>query len=246
MFGESQVKIADLFVSMQLISVDNNSAEASLRNSLKNNNLDSLTQASRENITQFNTKYNVFENQQFNKLDSKQQMELTKQDNTNFDSTSYKSKDETPNPIISNLIERGEALKNEMIKSSSSITKPPTNFTSNIPQSLSSLKIPFEHSFILPQQSDTPVIGYDTFNEFIDHDPNDYSRLTDPMHDPDVLSALLYNQCGNDSTSYFQQTTSFKVQSSDEDKELKELLEPPTDVLSKLKIKQNDFSSRSK
>ena len=242
---------------MQLNGVDKNLSDNNMRstarsdNSVNSNNLDSLTQASRDNITQFNTKYNVFENQQFNKLDKQQSnFEATKLDNSNFDSTSYRSKKDTSNPIITSLIERGEALKNEMIKSSSSIARPPpvtSALSSNIhqPQSMSSLKIPFEHSFILPQQNDNPI-GYETFNEFIDHDPNDFSRLTDPMHDPEILSAILYNQYGNESAGCLQQTTSFKVQSSDEDKELKELLEPSTDILSKLKKKKNDLSSRSK
>jgi len=188
------------------------------------------TSASLENITDFNTKFNKFENQQLSRLSSEQlALQLNPPAATNL--TGDKG---ACNPIISSLIERGEALRNEMLKSANSPARPaellkPTNPYST---SSSSLKIPFEHSYILPSSMATGGFEYDSFNEYIDAD-NDFSRLTDPLHDPDVLSALIYNQYPDAAGDSLQQTTSFRL--DDEDRELKELLQPPSDILNRLK-----------
>ena len=188
------------------------------------------TSASLENITDFNTKFNKFENQQLSRLSSEQlALQLDPPAATHL--TGYKG---VCNPIISSLIERGEALRNEMLKSANSPARPaellkPTNPHST---SSSSLKIPFEHSYILPSSMATGGFEYDSFNEYIDAD-NDFSRLSDPIHDPDILSALIYNQYPEATGDSLQQTTSFRL--DDEDRELKELLQPPSGILNKLK-----------
>lgn len=176
------------------------------------------TPASLDNITNFNTKYNTFENEQMKRFDADQlNSELAKLDN-----------DSRKNMTISSLIERGEALKNEMIKSAANLNRPHSIAQTNVnnsnnfmDSSSSQLKIPYEQSFILPQSTSN-------FNEFID---NDFSMLSGSMHDPEILSALVYNQLEiPDAQAYSFQDKSHS-ESLNEDAELKELLEPTSDVL---------------
>ena len=204
-------------------SIDSNIAKSSPNK--KKSHLQPTTPASLDNITNFNTKYNTFENEQMKRLGVEQlNLELAKLENNNeFTRANHLGKDKSKSRAISNLIERGEALKNEMIKSAATLgTQLPMSnkpiVQSNFMDS-SQLNIPYEQSFILPQSTSN-------FNEFID---NDFSMLSGSMHDPEILSALVYNQLDPGIQAY--SFTKSNSESFNEDLELKELLEPTSDVL---------------
>lgn len=252
-FDEFQVKTADVFVDIQLnqakgklitlidqlkniknftlvgqidfneqktqslnSSIDGKTAKGSPGSKKKLQQM--TTPASLDNITNFNTKYNTFENEQMKRFDADQlNSELAKPDNNS-----------RKNMTISSLIERGEALKNEMIKSAANLNKPhiiaQTNVHNNnnfMDSSSNQLKIPYEQSFILPKSTSN-------FNEFID---DDFSMLSGSMHDPEILSALVYNQLDIPGAQPYSFQDKSNSESFNEDAELKELLEPTSDVL---------------
>ncbi len=168
------------------------------------------------------------ENQKLSQLDSDHLVSENSQLKDTLTTVEHPIKKEEfiTKPIISTLIERGDALRSQIVKSLNSFPNPVDDillkqnsvFNSN-------LKIPFEHSLILSSSMDG--FEYDSFNEYIDLENHLLRNQVLPPftndHCPELLSINLHNTFTN------------KQDKLDEDKELKELLQPPNNVLYKLK-----------
>ncbi len=103
-------------------------------------------------------------------------------------------------------------LKNEISKSSSNLASSSIIDYSFIP----------DHS--LPMNNDTSFVynDYTTTTNL-----NDVSRLSDPLHDPNMLSVLMYNN----ETHHLTNVTQLNVGEDDDDEELRDLLNPPSNKL---------------
>ncbi|RNA39037.1 C2 domain-containing 3, partial [Brachionus plicatilis] len=209
-FDSSQIKIADVYVSIQFESVHKNLVDKK-RPSDQSENSRPVTPTPASNINDFNTKYDQFEKKQLdlakNTEENKSKDILKKLPNSLlFNSNCYVNTlnedmmEKSKNPIIQNLIERGLKLKREMSQSAISIE----------PKGLD----------LKPVQSDAATFysiisnKTDLFDDYLEED-NDVSRLSDPLNDHQILSNILYSQ---ESPSKSLLT---------EDQELKNLLEPP-------------------
>ncbi|CAF0712537.1 unnamed protein product [Brachionus calyciflorus] len=211
-FDSNQVKIADVYVSIQFESLQKNLKKAS-----ESENSRPVTPTSAANINDFNTKYEQFEKKQLElakKLPSQEKTLVPVQSNTNsFNSNSYVNTlnedmiENSKNPIIQNLIDRGLKLKQQMSKSTLYTDK--NNFDSATLYSLNK---------------------NDFLDDLIEDNLNDVSRLSDPLNDPDILSALIFTN----------NSPSLKNNSIVEDEDLKNLLDPP-DLFNRLIEKKYDL-----
>jgi hypothetical protein len=185
------------------------------------------------NLNEFHTKYTQFEQKQLEKLHStsnKKQVALKSASTreVTFDEPPVRrrkpSVPESPNlksSIISNLIERGLRLKSEMSKSTS-------NLSAKVHRSL---------------EMYNTVSNYDNYS-FLDETKmtndtsfcnlNDVSRLSDPLHDPNMLSALIYSHhYGKDEQGVNESINMSQFDTTVDDPELRELL-APTDLFTRL------------
>ena len=156
------------------------------------------------NIKEFDTKLKQFEKQQ-----EEENLHLIKQKtnsrpNNNDKVSNYPGKSESilKCTIISNLIERGLKLKNEMSKSTSNLALNEHYYTDDF-------------TFLNEATNDT------SFGNISSANFNDISRLSDPLHDPSMLSALIYQRMANEDNETSKYDTSVC-----EDAELRELLAP--------------------
>lgn len=203
-------------------------------------------------MNEFYTKYELFE---------KQQQQLNNKNSNLFNSSSYVNtfeddtiqKETNKNPIISSLIERGLKLKQEMIKSSNtnlpftnlndisfyeSPTKQQPIICSSTHKEHFEVSSPIKTNFM---SFLNPKFNFNPDDENVD-DLNDISRLSDPLHDPQLLSALIYDH-PNDSTIKSLGFMPAIEPSLDQDQELKDLLEPP-DLLDRYLNKKTNLNNK--
>jgi len=229
-FDKNQTKIGEVYLSVHLEtltqqrddSIESNASRARVSED-ENENTSGKSKLAKNNINEFNSKYEQFEHEQLQKY-ANHDSNLKK--DQKFYSESYEThpgydesilKNETlKNPLISNLIERGNKLKNEMLKSSSKNRKKPL-------QGIHSSNFNYLNTLV-DLEDNYDFIDSDT-NEFISTDEgiHDFSGL---LTDPDLLSALLYTQT-NEKTSVNDTLNNY-------DQELEDLLKP------------NTFNSRTK
>jgi hypothetical protein len=205
------------------------------------------------NLNEFHTKYSQFEQKQLASLhtssNGKKSVAVLKSASTRevtFDeppppraTRSRKSTvpvaESPPNlksSIISNLIERGLKLKSEMSKSTS-------NLSAQVHRSLEMYNTISSANFDTNNFSFLNETNMTNDTSFCNN-LNDISRLSDPLHDPSMLSALIYsNHCyardgdlANESVNYVSQFDENDATNVD-DAELRELL-APTDLFSRL------------
>ena len=204
------------------------------------------------NINDFYTKYQQFEQKQqlqFQQVDQSyniKQLNSFKSDSyiTNRTNNSNENLDLMKNhPIIDNLIERANKLKNEM-----SISTQNNNNNNNDPNisicynndesfiSMLNYKNNYDPDLDMVSKQNSYIDAPSTtatsnflFNNNLKNNMsflhetnlNDISRLSDPLHDPELLSALLYSNVNNISNNFHDQSLN-----ENNDIELNELLNP--------------------
>jgi hypothetical protein len=226
-FDKNQTKIGEVYLSVHLEtltqqrddSIESNASRARVSDASidENENTSSKSKLARNNINEFNSKYEQFEHEQLQKY-ANNDSNLKK--DQKFYSESYEThpgydesilkNENLKNPLISNLIERGNKLKNEMLKSSSKNRNKPL-------QGLHSSNFNYLNTLV-NLEDNYDFIDSDT-NEFISTDEgiHDFSGL---LTDPDLFSALLCTQT-NEKTSVNETMKNY-------DQELEDLLKPNT------------------
>jgi hypothetical protein len=232
-FNHAQVKVADVSVSIKLeqpSTAANENKTNSFNQSMSNVQANASTPASQANIDEFDKKLHMFENRQLKE--------------NNFNSDIYKNwqSESTSNnftdPIINTLIEQANRLKNDMMLSSATVTGFVQSTHGAFDIDYENYESECVNLFPFLRSNKTSHADYLNENTMLEiENANDISRLTDPIHDPELLNALLYDN-HKEPTHRISGNTFDVMQDSDyqDDAELNQLLNPTNDLILSSKI----------